>query len=166
MPVLTGGKTETRGPARDCAHTRTLRSRMGIETRRALSGVRDGKNVERIRALHDQRSPCNQRANPNENLWDHVRSLRSRTFRSFSDGRLPSKCRARPDFLCARSHLHSRTQCRAKGRPTLHRRRRNGYAVVYSQTRQSIDRSPACPDATDVVPERRRAARDHHALRI
>jgi hypothetical protein len=57
-------------------------------------------------------------------------------------------------------------QCRAKGRPTLHRRRHNGYAVVYSQTRQSVNRSLACSDTTDLVPEGRRAARDHHALRI
>jgi phosphoribosyl 1,2-cyclic phosphodiesterase len=57
-------------------------------------------------------------------------------------------------------------QCRAKGRPTLHRRRRNGYAVVYSQTRQSVNRSLACSDTTDLVPEGRRTARDHHALGI
>jgi hypothetical protein len=43
---------------------------------------------------------------------------------------------------------------------------RNDHTVVHSQTRQSIDRSFARTNATDVVPERRCATGNHHALRI
>ena len=38
--------------------------------------------------------------------------------------------------------------------------------TVHSQTRQSVNRSFACSHATDMVPERRRAVRDHNTLRI
>ena len=95
------GKLKRVSPQRNRLNARASRSRLGIETWRALSGVCAAKNVERIESLPDQRSPRDQRANPNENLWDHVRSLRSRTFRSFSDGRLSRKCRARARIFYA-----------------------------------------------------------------
>jgi len=72
----------------------------------------------------------------------------------------------RVHFLRAGPHLHSRAQCSAQGRANLYWRWRHGHALVYSQTRQSVNRSLACSDATDMVRERMRAARHHHTLRI
>ena len=94
------------------------------------------------------------------------RSVPGRTFHSFAGGRISSERRASVHFLRAGPHLHSRSQCSVERRANLHWRWRHGHAVVHSQTRQSINRSLACSDATDMVRERRRAARNHHALRI
>ena len=49
------GKLKRVGPERDCAHTRASRSRLGIKTGRALSGVCDAKNVAGITALSRSR---------------------------------------------------------------------------------------------------------------
>ena len=138
----------------------------GLKQRRALSGVCAGKNVAGIAALPDQGSPRDQRAYADENLWDHIRSVPGRIFHSFADGRISRERRTRVHFLRARPHLHSRAQCSAERRANLHRRWRHDNALLYSQTRQSVNRSLACSDATDIVRERRRAARNHHALRI
>ena len=69
-------------------------------------------------------------------------------------------------FYAPRSHLYPRSQCSVKKRGNLHWRWRHGHTLLYSQTRQSVNRSLACSDAIDMVPERRRPARNHHALRI
>lgn len=68
---------------------------------------------------------------------------------------------ARVHFLRTAPHLHPRAQCRAPRRANLHLRWRHGHAVLYSQTRPSINRSLGDSDATDMVPEKRRAA---HAI--
>lgn len=53
-------------------------------------------------------------------------------------------------FYAPRSHLRPRAQCSAKWRANLHWRWRHGHALVYSQTRQSVNRSFACSNTTDL----------------
>jgi hypothetical protein len=72
---------------------------VGIETRRALSGVCAAEDVAGITALPDQRSPGHRRADAHKDLWDHIRSVPSRTFHSFPGGRISRKHGARVYFL-------------------------------------------------------------------
>jgi hypothetical protein len=85
---------------------------------------------------------------------------------SLSGGRLSRERRPRSNFLCARPDIYSRTWYGAKRCANLHWRWRYGNALVRSQARQSTHWSRARPNPTDMVPERERSARDHHALRI
>jgi hypothetical protein len=84
---------------RDRVHARASRSRLGIETRCALSCVCDRKDVAGIESLPDQRSHRDQRAYADGNLWDHIRGVPGRTFHSFAGGRISRKHWARSDFL-------------------------------------------------------------------
>src|SRR5207249_8551711 len=144
-------QTETGRSKCDRAHARASRSRLGIETRCALSGVCAGKNVAGFTVLSHKGASADQRAYADENLWDHIPSVPGRTFHSFAGGRISRERRVCPHFLRVRPDLHSRARCSAERGANLHWRWCHGYALVYSQTRQSTHRSLACSDPTDMV---------------